>query len=377
MSRLLDELISFVTSYVKNRSGCSKSELTKAVVSRFELQGDRSVYHGTEYAIRFSKAKGSKGKSIPGTIVGLRKIQKYDDMPFIICILRDDGVEFLLANSTFIKKVSHSSQKFELNKIRGSINGSDILRVFDDISNTPGNFDVLFDIHRQFSFEENLLRLVDQTKAITPIGQAFIPSKEQENNILNSPKIAQTLSNHREYLDIFNELNSLIEEKRNILLEAAKIDNVNLRGNKIEQIITQAGNFHNLADISRDLVIGPKVKIDVKTKILTLASSPKGYNIDKMLKELSGGNTVFSFFFIGIDVEENDIRTCLVSIFDKTILDSTRIQPHWAGRNSRGVTQLTKEFLSVFIPSFKEDIDLVKATKFLKKMIDLVASSPE
>ena len=99
-----------------------------------------------------------------------------------------------------------------------------------------------------------------------------------------------------------------MREKECEILEAAQIDNINLRGNTIEQFITETENFHSLEDISRTLVLGPEFKIDIKTKILALASSQKGYNIDKLLRELASGNIVFSFFFIGIDIYEKRYR---------------------------------------------------------------------
>ena len=45
---------------------------------------------------------------------------------------------------------------------------------------------------------------------------------------------------------------------------------------------------------------------DIKTKIMILASAPKGYNIDKILEFLSGDNTVFMIYFVGIDYEKKE-----------------------------------------------------------------------
>lgn len=162
-----------------------------------------------------------------------------------------------------------------------------------------------------------------------------------------------------------------MQDNRDAILAAGHINNVNIRGNTIEQIITQAGNFHSVEDASRTLTLGTEVKIDIKTKILSLSSNPKGYNIEKTLKALSNGDTVVSFFFVGVNLEDEVIMTCLVSIFDRTILDATRIQFHWAGRNSRGVTQLAGDLKSLFGPDFAEDIDVSTAQAFLQKLIDL------
>jgi len=368
LNKILSELISFIRSYAANNPGCSKAEIAKETTSRFDLKKTRSVYYRPEFAIRFSTASG---RSFSNVVLSLSALQKYDHLPFIVCVVRNRSVELLLANSTFLKKISHSSQQLRTDNIRGSFLGHDILREYNDIKNSPENFDILFEIHNQFTWQENLIRLIERTNAISPTGQRFIPSKEQRRNILKSPKIANLLSNHPEYLQLYNDLDRLVREKESEILKAAQIDNINLRGNTIEQIVTRAGNFHSLEDITRTLDLGPAVKIDIKTKILTLASSPKAYNIDKVLKELATGKTVFSFFFIGIDIEANTIKTCLVSIFDQTILRATRVQFHWAGRNSRGVTQLTGDFSPIFDSGFSEAIDTFSAEKFLKKLIGL------
>jgi hypothetical protein len=277
----------------------------------------------------------------------------------------------LMANTTFLKKISHSSQQLTVDNVRGSFLGHDITRIYSDLANVPANFDALFALHARLTWDENLVRLVEQTNAIIATGVRFEPSPEQTQRILYAPEIAHLLSQHPEYLQLHTDLNQLVQENKEAILAAGHIDNVNLRGNAIEQIITQTGNFHSIEDASRTLRIGTEVKIDIKTKILSLSSSPKGYNIDKTLKALSSGNTVVSFFFVGVNTEEEFVVICLVSIFDKVILNATRIQFHWAGRNSRGVTQLSGDLKSLFGPEFAEEVDVSAAQSFLQKLIDL------
>jgi len=280
-------------------------------------------------------------------------------------------MELLLANTTFVKKVSHSSHQFTVEHIVGSVNGSNIMRTYNGLDNTPENFNALFDAHTALTWDENVERIVEGTTGIRAFGVRFEPSQEQKQYILDAPVLARMLSRHPEYIQLHANLSQLVQDNRDAILAAGRIDNVNLRGNTIEQIITQAGNFHSVEDASRTLTLGTEVKIDIKTKILSLSSSPKGYNIDKTLKALSDGNTVVSFFFVGVSLEEEVIVTCLVSIFDRIILDATRIQFHWAGRNSRGVTQLSGDLKSLFGPDFAENIDVSAAQAFLQKLIDL------
>lgn len=53
------------------------------------------------------------------------------------------------------------------------------------------------------------------------------------------------------------------------------------------------------------------------------------------------------------------------------MLAATRIQFHWAGRNSRGVTQLTGEFSHVFTKDYKEQIDEAEAKAYLQRLLEL------
>jgi hypothetical protein len=103
--------------------------------------------------------------------------------------------------------------------------------------------------------------------------------------------------------------------------------------------------------------------------MLDLASSPKLYNIDKTLMALADGRTLVSLFFIGVDKRNRTVLGKLVDILDPQLLDMTSIQFHWAGRNSRGVTQMTGSAKTLFDPAFQREIDSVKATEFLKKLL--------
>lgn len=72
-----------------------------------------------------------------------------------------------------------------------------------------------------------------------------------------------------------------------------------------------------------------KTATDIKTKIMILQSNPKAYNIDKLLDFLSSDDSVFLFYFIGIEPSKI-VNQSLVSIFQKDLLNSTIIQSHWA-----------------------------------------------
>ncbi|HKO45001.1 MAG TPA: hypothetical protein VJU84_17120 [Pyrinomonadaceae bacterium] len=366
----VSDLVDYLHQYSTANPGISKQEITSATVKRFQLTKRRKVYVGPNFAIRFSSARS---ESFSNTVLSLSALQPLDETPFLVCIVRPAGVQILLANSTFLKKVSHSSQKLRADRIRGSFLGHDILRSFADLENTPANFEELFSYHREFTWEENLQRLVEATGNIVPTGARFAPSNDEVKNIVSVAEIASALSSHPQYLEVERNLNGKVAKNRREILRASEvdIDNINYRGNRIEQLITEAGNVHGLGDLTFSLEIGTTLVVDVKTKIINLSSSPKGYNIEKLLKTLANGNTTFSFFFIGVDMAGREVHSRLVSFLDQKILDATKIQFHWAGRNSRGVTQLAGDLSTVFSSKFSENVEVPQAKAFLKQLIDL------
>ena len=285
-------------------------------------------------------------------------------------LLREATTEYFLANTTFLKKISHSSHQLGVDNVRGSFLGHDIIRCYEGVDNTPDNFETLFSIHQEFSWDDNLQRLVEATGNIVGTGQKYSPSSTQVAAILASPQLASETVATDEYQRLKRELAQIVDERSQVILELAKIDNVNVRGNRIEQAITGGINEHKLADLVRH-VGQVELQLEIKTKLMDRASSPKAYNIDKALETLGAGNTLIAYCFIGIDVRSQKVTASTVSIFDSTVLSATRIQFHWAGRNSRGVTQLTGDLAPLFSSAYAESIDVSEAVEFLQKLIAL------
>jgi hypothetical protein len=75
-------------------------------------------------------------------------------------------------------------------------------------------------------------------------------------------------------------------------------------------------------------------------------------------------------FLIGVHLGRDQVVGALVNVFDETILDATRLQFHWAGRDSRGVTQLSGELSRVYEASYRESIDLARARQFVSELLD-------
>lgn len=379
------KLIDFIKS--KNGVG-NKSDLIKLVQKNFSLTQDRSVYYSEHFAIRFSY---SNSKSFSNTVLSLSNLQKYDDIPFFVCLVTPNENIMYLANTTFLHKISHSSQQLREYNIKGSFNGSDIVREFNYIQNTPQNFQDLFSIHEEIGFSGNLKRLVEATTGIIPSGQKYNPTTKDKYNIEKAPHRALEFINSLEYKILKQELDDKVSQYKNEILIAGFIENVNLRGRIIEYLIAgedeklRENLVNELNSSSKKLsrfetknALADYTKIfskyntatDVKTKIMILKSNPKAYNIDKFLEFLSDDKSIFMFYFIGL--EPNKIVSQeLISVFQKDLLNSTILLKHWAGRNSRGVAQFQGEVIHNLILKPNNDIDVYAGKKFLRQLIEL------
>jgi hypothetical protein len=278
-----------------------------------------------------------------------------------------------------------------VDNIRGSFNGSDISKEFNGLVNQPENFEELFAIHEEIGFSGNLTRLVEATTGISPSGKKFEVSPVAQTQIELAPERALSFVNSQNYDELKADLDKKVEQYKTEILIAGFIENINIRGRVIEYLI--AGEDEALrANLVKELHnsdkrisrfgtkngLGDYTKIfaeyhtatDVKTKIMVLKSNPKAYNIDKMLEFLAREKSVFMFYFIGLEPNKIVAQT-LISVFQKDLLKATILLKHWAGRNSRGVSQFHGETIHKLILSANNDIDIDFSKSFLKKLIEL------
>lgn len=367
------EIIERLVAFISGRDGnTDKSHLQNAVQEAFNLVKERSVYYCDWFAIRFCK---SASRSFGNTVLALSALHRYDNIPFIVCLVTPMRNYLMLANTTFLRKISHSSQELRRNNIKGSFNGSDIMRAFEGVENIPENFEFLYNSHENYSFEENLDRLVEATNNIAPTGKRFIPTKSQVGCIRESVDRAISFLRSEEYEILNDDLNNRVRAVESEIAIAAFIDNINLRGRIIEYLITaeddlKATLMHclhtkqplpeiftadELGDYEREFD-RYLTETDIKTKVLFLSSNPKGYNIDKLLSFLSEEKSVYLVYVVAID-KDRAIQTRLCSMFNRQLLSGTRIIKHWAGRNSRGVTQYEGRALEAIVEEFDFTID--------------------
>ena len=382
------DIINRLVAFIQKLNGIGdKEKLASLVKNEFNLIQDRKVFYSSDFAIRFSKAKS---KRMSNTVLSLSALQKYDNEPFIVCIVTPKINYMMLANSTFLKKISHSSQELRVDNIRGSFNGSDIMIDFDCMENEPNNFQKLFAYHTELTFQDNLERLVESTNGIVGRNLKFFVSPADENNILLSVDRAERFMQSPEYMDLSNDLNNRVALVQGEIAIAAFIDNVNIRGRVIEYLITDDGStlknkIINALHVGSPLPtfktedkLGDYSKIyssyvtetDIKTKVLFLDGNPKAYNIDKLLEFLSTQKSVYMIYLLGIG-ENKNIVARLVSVFDDRLIDATNLQQHWAGRNSRGVAQFNgKTLVTILKQDNRFSINRNEARVFLKRLID-------
>ena len=383
-------MLSILIDFIQSKDGINdKNELIRLVQYKFSCIKDGTVYYNSYFAIRFSK---SKNMSFSNTVLSLSKLQKFDDKPFIVCQITPNKNKLFLANSTFLKKISHSSHNLRIDNIKGSFNGTDIIECFDQYNNTPSNFDVLYAIHQNNHFEENLIRLVDATNGIeSRVKKYDIYSPFALDNIMDSPNRAKDFSESSYFSILHQDLDQRTRKFENEILIASCIENNKIRGDIIEYIIASDDDYvrekliksltsksdtpeYSLQDGLGDFVKqypGFHTETDIKTKIMVLTSAPKGYNLDKMLEFLAYDDSVFMLYLVGIDFEKRIIKTKLISMFHDTLLNGTVVQAHWSGRNSRGCTQFNGEIIKEIILKEENNVCVDNALRFLNRIINL------
>ena len=389
MNTLVHEFVELIEN---NKSINTKEGMIKTVCSNFAMVKDgRAVYHTDFFAVVFCY---SKNNSFSNVVLSLSKLKKYDRIPcFVVLIKKDlDNVIYLI-NSTFLDKISHSSQNLRIDNIRGSFLGGNIRKNIDEIGkcNKPEDFDDLFAYHQGFTWQENIERLVESTNNIKPNKAKVVLDETEIENLFNAPSRAIEFVGSDEYNILLQDLRKRCDDVKDAILVASHIDNVNIRGRLIEVLITSNQEeryqlLKNLPNIEQFLPtydtkneLGDYIRhfestesyTDIKSKVLYLDSNPKAYNIDKFLKCMGREKSVFMFFFVGID-DTGIVNTILASVFHNRLQETTLLQHHWAGRGTRGVAQFNGKTINEMLQEepFINNIDIEKSKQFLKNLLD-------
>lgn len=385
MDSSINQFCDFVTTQAIAHN---KDTLIKECKDRFHLTQDRKVFYNTFFAVRFS---WSKNGSFSNTVLSLSHLQKYDKIPFFVVLASQKNPnKIFLANTTFLKKISHSSQSLALDNIKGSFNGSDIMRDFNGTPNEPKYFEDLFSIHEATDWNDNLQRLCETSSQIKTNIKKYEPTDNEQNNIFNSIDRAISFIKSNHFKKLQEDLDNRVKKCKESLFIVSQIENNNIKGRLVEFLITSNEDerralLTNLSEVQRKLPLydtknglGDYEKnfdtvhayVDIKVKIIYLNSNPKAFNIDKFLKTMAEENSVFLLYFVGFD-EKSVFNTVLCSVYHKTLLESLIVQPHWAGRQSRGCAQyngkIIKNLLEEkhFINNIDKDGSLEKLSTLL------------
>ncbi|MCR4619743.1 MAG: hypothetical protein K5633_03520 [Paludibacteraceae bacterium] len=382
-------LSEFVKWIVEEAPQHNKLALCLAMEQQFNFIKDRSVYAANGFSVRCCQCKG---KSFSNVVLSLSTLLKYDKKPFLVVLANNGSNKILLSNTTFLKKISHSSLSLSYDNVRGSFLGSDIMKTYEGIPNDEKHLTELFRIHKGFSFEDNFSRLVEATNGIEPKKKKFNPNSIETELIKDSIFRAINFTNSSNFNILKSDLNNRVLSNLEAIIIASHIENVNIRGRLIELLITSDGSERDrlakevknleimsemdftthdeLGDYKRSFPNGETLT-DIKTKVMYLHSNPKAFNIDKFLEKMAEPNTIMFFFFIGIS-ENEVVNTLLCSVYDLRLIDATRFQTHWAGRATRGVAQYNGQLIKQMLltDNYSNDIDENVAYNFLLKMIN-------
>lgn len=382
------QLTDFIDYFKTKMPKHDKDKAQKETINHFRMTKDRKIYYTDCFAVRFCYSK--KG-TFSNTVLALSQLQKFDSIPFLVVLIRKgEDSSLYLANSSMLKKISHSSKELRRDNIKGSFNGSDIIKQYNDIPNDADHVEELFTIHQGFTWEENVERLVEATSGIKPNKQKFNPDERQLQYISSSVERAKQFVNSDDYRNLKEDLDKRVERNLQSILDASHIGNVNIRGRLIEYLITTENNaiMEDQQNIESELsdfdtknglgdytLMSPKNKIytDIKSKLMHLNSNPKAYNVDKFLECMSEENSVFLFYFIGIN-EEGHYKSELCSVYDKKLIEATVLQHHWAGRATRGVAQFKGDALSKILndestDGFRREINSDNCKTFLDNLL--------
>lgn len=123
----LTEVLAFFKSE-RSQSISDKEILGKLLSQKFKVRKERSLFIVDDViAIRFSHSKIDRNTS-SNTVLAIKKIKEFDNYP-ILSVLVTPGTNYVeIMNTTFIKKVSHSSKKITYTNLVGSINYTDIMK---------------------------------------------------------------------------------------------------------------------------------------------------------------------------------------------------------------------------------------------------------
>lgn len=356
-------------NYLKEneKSLLKEKDISKKLIEKFDLKLYKSILYNEFFAMKISLCNK---KNYSNSVTSLKNLIKFNDVPILNLVMKKNRIDVYLINLTLIKKVTHSSPNLEINNICGSIVGSDIIKNKFQFDNCLDNIDILFKEHLENDLNQNLKRIINNTKSAKSKKQKFIPSEHEKKLIFDS--INSSYIFIKNYYEIFtNYISELIKNNEKQIIELRKIENNKVRGTELENLFKNISdvknlNKHDLGNFEIDYN-GFTIKINVISKLIDKKGSPKDYNIDKILKFLSQGNTIYLNLIVGIG--DNFVKSRLISIFDEKLINNINITDKWSGFNRKGCTQYSNETMNMVLDNNENIIDFESSKEMLDKFI--------
>jgi hypothetical protein len=158
----LAELVDCILQWRDATPNGSKRRLADAVIAKSDLQLDKALLVGSQCVLRISQMQESGNES--NALAAFHKICDYDDKPVLVCLMTSRGMRLLLANTTFLEKVSERSYKLAADNLVGGVLESDLLSAVNGVANLPANFEALWATHTASDRTANIQRIVTATQ---------------------------------------------------------------------------------------------------------------------------------------------------------------------------------------------------------------------
>ncbi|MBK9273030.1 MAG: hypothetical protein IPM49_00630 [Flavobacteriales bacterium] len=302
-------------------------------------------------------------KSTSNTITSLKNILKHDELPFVAVFLDKSAVRFKLANSSLIKKASHSSQGITLERIKGSINGGDILNTLGDVLNEHAHLAELFAQHKDEDHAEHRERIVEATQAIKGRAPATPPDWDAvEENLRDGSGLLDKAILEEIRRTLFDRVASM----RQAILACASHTSPKAFGDCVERMILSTDPAHALGDI---LFANGRVAVDIKGRKAGVPSSPKAFNVQKLVDHLSKGPGAALFFTVTVDVQAGTVACTLIHMLHPELMKHYWHDVRWSGRGSLGTLSLKGDLSAVLNTTERLDLDAPAAITRLRELL--------
>jgi hypothetical protein len=169
----LAELVDCILPWRDATPNGSKRRLVDNLLAKTDLELDKALLIGSQCVLRISQMQESGNET--NALAAFRKVCDYDDKPVLVCLMTSRGMRLLLANTTFIEKVSERSYKLTNENLVGGVLESDLLSAVGGVANLPANFATLWATHAASDRAANIQRIVTTTQEMHAASAAANP----------------------------------------------------------------------------------------------------------------------------------------------------------------------------------------------------------